>query len=188
MEKIKNIVLVTLILMSYITKAQESAFVKKGLWNGQLTLSPSTMFSNKESYFYLHGNIEGFISNSISLAGEGYYYLGNLSSDESTFQYNHNLFFGASKHFVKNNHDIYFGFQPGIALTKLNPITNHLTETSSGTNPIFSTVLGYNFYVNNLFHFFVQTRYVTGEHNFDINKNLSEFRFSAGLGFNLKSL
>lgn len=29
---------------------------------------------------------------------------------------------------------------------------------------------------------------IGGENNFDIHKNLSEFRISAGLGFNLKSL
>ena len=188
MEKIKCLFVLLLLLVGSTNYAQEGTFVKKGLLNAQLTLSPSTMFSTNESYFYLHGNFEGFVSNSISLVGEGYYYLGTISAQESTFQYNHNLFFGASKHFTKNNHDVYVGLQPGIAFTKLNPIANNLTATSKGTNPVFSTVVGYNFYVNNLFHFFVQTRYIAGEHNFDINKNLSELRFSAGLGFNLNAL
>lgn len=188
METIKRVVILFLILNCNVVFAQEKNVIQKGLLSAQLSLSPSKMIGENESHFYLHGSFEGFISDKISISGEGFYYLGNLSSKESVFDYNHNLFFGASRHFTKNNHDIYIGLQPGVSITKLNPDVLGLETTKSGVNPVFSGVVGYNFYINNVFHFFVQTRYITGEHNYDIHKNLSELRFSAGLGFNLNSI
>lgn len=180
--------LILFVLHSSASIAQEKIFAKKGLLSAQATLSPSKMLSEDESQFYLHCNFEGFVSDKISISGEGYYHLGNLSSDESAFKFNHNLFFGASKHFTKNNHDMYIGLQPGVSITKLNADVIAFENTKTGVNPVFSTVAGYNFYVNKIFHFFIQTRYIAGEHNYDVHKNLSEFRFSAGLGFNLNSI
>jgi hypothetical protein len=167
--------------------AQENNTIRKGLINGQLTLSTSSMFAEKQSYFYLHGSLEYFISNKISVSGEGYYYLGNLSNDSSIFNYNHSLFFGASKHFTKKNNDFYLGIQPGISISKLDANTIQIAETHVAVNPLASIVTGYNFYINNYFHFFVQTRMIAGETNFDEHKNMVEIRFSAGLGFNLNT-
>ena len=167
--------------------AQENHTIGKGLINGQLTLSTSSMFTEKQSYFYLHGSLEYFVSDKISLAGEGYYYLGNLSNDASIFNYNHSLFFGASKHFTIKNNDFYLGIQPGISISKLDANTNQLLETHVAINPLASIVAGYNFFVNNYFHFFVQTRLIEGETNFDEHKKMGEIRFSAGLGFNLNT-
>ena len=168
--------------------SQDNNTIRKGLLSDQLTLSTSSMFSEKQSYFYLHGSLEYFVSDKISLAGEGYYYLGNLSNDASIFNYNHSLFFGASKHFTIKNNDFYLGIQPGISISKLDANTNKLLETHVAINPLASIVAGYNFYVNKYFHFFVQTRLIEGETNFDIHKNMAEIRFSAGLGFNLNTL
>jgi len=114
------------------------------------------MLSSDESYFYLHGALEGFISNTISFAGESYYYMGNLGAKESTFKYNHTVFFGASKHFVSNRHDGYIGLQPGISFTKINPNMTPELEAKMGINPVISEVIGYNFYVNKLFHFLLK--------------------------------
>ena len=128
------------------------------------------------------------MSDKLSIAGEGYYYLGNISSGKSLFDINHSLFFGASYHFNKGNNDLYIGIQPGVAITQLNKKENNLSNTSSGVNPLFSTIVGYNYYLNKVFHFFIQTRLVLGEHNYDLHKNLAEMRLSAGLGFNLNTM
>lgn len=189
MEKIKSkYILLFIVLIFSKTYSQEQNIIRKGLIKSDLTLSASKMFSENQSYFYLHGGIEGYVSPKITLSGEGYYYLGALSSNESTYKYNHNLFFGASKHFTNKNSDLYIGLQPGVSFTKLNETANNLTETHMGVNPLFSSVMGYNYYVTRFFHFFVQARIITGSHNYDIHKNLTEVRFSAGLGLNLNTI
>lgn len=187
MEKVNNLFLIgclTLILSSGV--AQESPFINTGLISARLTLSPSIKFAGGSSDFYLHGNLEGYISNAISLAGEGYFYLGTLASVQEVFRYNHSLFFGASRHFIKNRQDLYVGLQPGLAFTKLNP-HNPPGTTQAGVNPLMSFVSGYNYYVGKIFHYFIQVRCVLGNHNYDSPHSLSELRFSAGLGFNLQS-
>ena len=186
MGKIKHTIKVLLlVLMLSESQAQDIA---PGLIRAQLTLSPSYSFSDKQSYFYLHGNLEGFLEKNISLAGEAYFSLGNVSSNPSVYDFNHSIFFGSNIHFTKNNNDIYLGLQPGLAFTRLDAVENSLTSTTIGTNPLFSTVAGYNFYLNRLFHFFIQSRLVIGKHNYDVSKSLSEFRFSGGLGFNINAI
>jgi hypothetical protein len=161
--------------------------IRPGLISARLTISPSRMLSNSQSHFYLHGNLEGYLTERLSLSGEGYYYLGSLSS-ESDFNFNHSGFFGASWHFLKKNNDLYVGIQPGIAITQLSESVSGDTPTDTGVNPLFSAVVGYNLFVNRAFHFFLQTRIIAGQHNVDVHKDLAEFRFSAGLGFNLNAV
>lgn len=146
------------------------------------------MFADKNSYFYLHGNLEGFLEDNVSLSGEGYLSLGNTSSVKSKFDYNHSLFCGINWHFTRKNNDLYIGIQPGLSFTKLSSVENNLATTSNGVNPLFSTVVGYNFYLNKFFHFFLQSRLVIGKHGYDMSKNLSELRFSAGLGFHINAI
>lgn len=183
MEKvIKYLFMLMIGVLSTLVFSQD--IVKPGLIRAQLTISPSYNISENQSYFYIHGNAETYLDKKLSIAGEGYYYLGNLSSENSSFDFNHSLFFGASYHFLKNNNDLYVGIQSGISITKLNDQENNLLNTNTGVNPLLSPVLGYNLYIHKIFHFFIQTRFVFGQHNHDRNKNLSEIRFSAGLGFN----
>jgi hypothetical protein len=185
MEKVKIVVICCFI--SIVSFAQES-IIKEGLLRTQLTISPSTLLSGNESYFYLHGNLEGYISDKISISGEGYYLLGNIGISKSSIlplSRNHTIFFGANYHFTKDNHDLYIGIQPGVAFTNTNfALTGN---ENPSLNPLFSSVVGYNFYVNSVFHFFVQTRLILGEHLTNDVKSLNEMRFSAGLGFNLNT-
>lgn len=191
MEKVTKSVLLSFVFISTLcTKsiAQDIDIIRPGLIRSQLTISPSYMFSDKQSYFYFHGNLEGYLNTNLSLAGEAYYYLGNLSSENSQFDFNHSIFFGTSWHFIKNNNDLYIGIQPGISITRLNKEENNLSKTSTGINPLFSSLIGYNLFVNKVFHFFIQTRINLGNHNYDVHKNLAEFRISAGLGFNINTV
>lgn len=189
MEKIKNsIFLFFLILCIGKIHSQDAPIIRKGLLRAQGTICPSYMLSDKQSYFYLHGNIEGYVSEKISFAGEVYYSLGNTSGNTTIFDYNHSLFFGSSYHFTKKNSDLYIGLQPGISFTKLNENGLSIDVMHTGVNPLFSSLIGYNFYVNKFFHFFLQSRLVIGQHNFDRHEDLSEIRFSAGLGFNINTI
>lgn len=189
MEKIKYL-FTSLLLISTISVsvAQDASIIRPGLIRAQLTLSPSYMFSSKQSNFYFHGNLEGFLEKNISLAGEGYFSLGNTFSDKPIFDYNHSAFFGINWHFTKETNDLYIGIQPGLSFTKLNADENNQANTTNGMNPLFSSVVGYNFYLNKIFHFFLQSRIVVGQHSYDISKDLTEFRFSAGLGFNINAM
>ncbi len=189
MEKIKKLAfLFFLFMMIEKINAQETPIIRKGLLRVQGTICTAYLLSEKESSFYLHGNLEGYTSSKISLAGEIYYNLGNPSGSKSAFNYNHSLFFGSSYHFTKKNNDLYIGIQPGASVTKISTDGNSLALAQTGVNPLLSTLFGYNFFVNKFFHFFVQSRLVIGQHNFDAPKDLSEFRFSAGLGFNINAL
>lgn len=189
MEKVKCFILsVLLCLFFYDIKAEELPIIRKGLLRTTLTISPAILFKSKQSFFYLHGNFEGYVSKKISVVGETYFSLGNVSSVSPTFKFNHNIFFGASYHFTKNNNDFYLGLQPGIAITRLVVLSENTTRPKTGVNPVVAMVIGYNYYVHKYFHFFVQTRMVAGQHLFDVRKDLSEFRFSGGLGFNINAV
>lgn len=190
MEKVMQRFLLLIFCAISIPKvnAQENVILKKGLMCTQSTLSPSYNFSDKTSYFYLHGSLVGYLNNAVSVSGESYYYLGQLNADSTVFSYNHSMFFGASKHYFKNNNDIYIGLQPGISFTKIKADELNPVKSQLGVNPLCSAVIGYNFYVSNFFHFFIQSRLVIGEHHYSVFQSLSEVRFSAGLGFNLNTM
>ena len=187
MEKIKSILVILFVsFLSVNSMAQDSLEIKTGLLSAQLTLSPSHMFCDKQSYIYLHGGLEGYITKKLSVTGEIYFNAGCLSKS-NTFDYNHSLFFGTNWHFTKKNNDLFVGIQPGLSLTKINASNNNITESTAGVNPLISAVAGYNFFIDKYFHFFLLTRYILGDHNYDVHKSLSELRLSAGLGFNLNT-
>lgn len=190
MEKVKCLLVISCLLLGNSIFAQEEIIIDKRLIRAQLTISPSKMLDFNESRFYLHGNLEGYVSKKVSISGETYFDLGSLTEDQNSFDFNHKLFFGTNYHFTKGNSDFYLGIQPGVAITKLN-IPTILTvgeSTKTGVNPLFSLPIGYNFYVNRFFHFFLQSRFILGQHNYDASVSLNEFVFSAGLGFNVNSI
>ena len=187
MEKIKATLTIILVcFLSVTTKAQDSLIIKPGLLSSLFTFSPSHMFCDKQTYIYVHGGLEGYFTKKISVTGEIYYNAGAISNN-NTFDYNHSLFFGPNWHFAKADNDLFIGFHPGLSLTKLNAKNNNIQESIAGINPIISIVAGYNFFINKYFHFFLETRYIAGNHNYDIHKSLSELSLSAGLGFNLNT-
>ncbi|HOS48722.1 MAG TPA: hypothetical protein PLG57_08800 [Bacteroidia bacterium] len=187
MEKVKWLLLSLILVITSSVKAQSDDFADNGLLKAQLTLSPSYLFSEKQSLFYLHGNLEYYLQDQISVAGEGYFFMGSSNGDSTIFDYNHSGFFGLSKHYVKGNSDFYIGLQPGISITKLKSVNDSLPNPPNGVNPLFSVISGYNYFVGNYVHFFIQMRYVGGQNNYGKALNINELRLSAGLGFNLKT-
>lgn len=179
------LLLISLLVFAPSLLAQDN-FVRSGLVRAQLTISPSLMLSEKASYYYLHGNLEGYVTEKLSFAGEVYYNVG--SSAAADFNFNHSLFFGASWHWVKRRNDFYLGIQPGISISKLNDEITFPIKSVTAVNPLASMITGYNLYLNNFFHFFLQLRFVHGNHNYNVHRNLDELRFSGGLGFNLNTV
>ncbi|MFO0357563.1 MAG: hypothetical protein ACK50A_11465 [Sphingobacteriaceae bacterium] len=183
----KVCVIIFLLLTAFAVKAQE-AFTRTGLIKAMATISPSKMFGYNESYFYLHGNLEGYVNEKVSIAGEGYLFLGEQSKAPQSFKTLNNLFFGMNYHKVKGSADLYIGLQPGVAIGKLNTDSLKVPIAHVGVSPVFSAVSGVNYFVGNYFNFFIQLRYIAGEHNYDFHKSLSEIRLSAGLGFNIHTM
>ena len=189
MEQIKYFLAVVLlfVLCFSLNAQEEENIIKKGLLRTQLTFSPSYLLPQNKTDFYLYGNLEYYLEDKVSLSGDAYYSF--FDTNNTIFDFNHNLFFGVNYHLInKKNHDFHIGFQPGIALTRLNAKENNLSNSKMGVNPVFSTVIGYNYYVHKFFHFFIHSRFVYGEHGIDLQKNISDFRLAAGLGLNINTL
>ncbi|MCC6251838.1 MAG: hypothetical protein IT238_05195 [Bacteroidia bacterium] len=185
----KRLIIILFVFFAAIPEnaRSQNEIIKAGLIRTQATISFSDMLNSGNSYFYLHGNMEAYFNSKISFCGDAYAYMGALNG-VSDFAYNHNIFFGFLYHLTQKQNDTYLGFQPGMAFTRLNENKFLLTHSQAGINPEFSLVLGNNYYINPYFHFFVQGRLIVGSHNYNVHQNLSEFRFSAGLGFNINTL
>jgi hypothetical protein len=185
----KKLIILSLFSVSFAVLSQDQTVIRPGLLKTTMTISPSKSLSSKNSYFYLHGLLEGYLSKKISVSGDGYFYQGMINEARSDFNYNYSLFFGFARHFTKNNLDFYIACQPGVMITKINPPFDFFWDnTKTAVNPAFSTSLGINYYVGKYMHLFAQTRLVLAEHNTDYPKNISDLRFSAGLGFNFNSI
>lgn len=174
-------------LASFSAFAQEESVIRAGLIKTTMTISPSKSLTSPNSYFYLHGMLEGYLSKSISVSGEGYFYQGMIRGNKSDFSYNHSLFFGFSKHWTKNNLDFHMGVQPGVSFTQL-ASDSLILQAKTSVNPSFSAIVGLNYFAGKYLHFFIQSRLVLAEHQTDAARNISDLRFSAGLGFNINTL
>ena len=119
------------------------------------------MFEFKTNNVYLHGNLEYYFDNKISVRGDGFYYVNSINK-YSVFDFNHNLFFGPNYHFKTNNHfDPYISLQPGIAYSKDNLVFGPLIlagyathQAKAGFSPLISPTIGFNYFANRFFHLF----------------------------------
>lgn len=153
--------------------------------NAALSFSPGLLTENTQS-IQLHGFL-GFLKNKIQLRGDGFYFL-NSFGDRPRFSMNHQLYAGAFYHFTEKQFQPYLGFQPGIAISQsseyatLNETTGEL-EYRVAANPLGSVAGGFQYYGEKLFFFFVETRYIFGQHKANTYPTyLDELRFSFGLG------
>lgn len=188
MEKKNIISIICLAIFFFKGYTQEKTnIIRPGLIRAMGTISPSKMLGNGGAYFYLHGNLEVYFNKKVSFCGDVYSFTGSINKT-SDYEYNHNLFYGLLWHFTKNRNDLYLALQPGVSFTKLNAGVVNIPVSRAGVNPEFSLAVGDNFYISRFFNFFIQTRLIIGEHSYDVHKNLSELRLSAGLGFNINVL
>ncbi|GIV29450.1 MAG: hypothetical protein KatS3mg028_0516 [Bacteroidia bacterium] len=172
--------LVYCFLVLNLVSQNNDIYVKKGTIRATATIAPSKIFSKDLSPFYLHGNLEYYTENKVSIYGDAYYFLGDMSKDKSVFNFHHSVFFGANYHFLNNNNDFFVGFHPGVSLSEMKYYDN-----KTSVNPLLSIVTGYNFYVGRFFHFFILTRGVYGACITPVPLNIPDIRISAGLGFNI---
>src|ERR1051325_2870165 len=189
-----------LMLVSSLLLAQDEQkkepFIRRGLLRNEATFSTGSMFSQGVTNVYLQGGIEYYISDNVSIRGEGYYFVTSLG-DAQPFAFHHSVMSGASYHFrTKNHFDPYFGFAPGVSITALKfpppyicdpgPCMGDPTPGKTAVDPLATLHLGFNLYFQRWFHLFMETNYIYGRHFSNYNpESLSELRFSFGLGWNV---
>ena len=186
---VKSIVLIFVSVVPFFANARQdsSRYVHKGLLRAQVTISPGFMLNEGVTNIYIHGDLEYFVEDNISVRGDFYYYL-NTIGDKKPFIANNATFFGAVYHFpTASSLDPYIGIQPGVAYSQAN--TQLLIYDNKATaNPLISSVAGINYYASKIFHLFMSVRYVSGKHLSDAPSPLSlnEVKLSFGLGWNIR--
>lgn len=156
-----------------------------GLIKASATIAPGRMLQNKANSINLSGFLEYVVDKNYSFRGDIFQFIdAGYSSKtliEPTFQ--NRLFFGAFRHFGKNNLKFYTGLQMGTTITTYNQ--SWFTGNRTHVAPSYALKSGFSYYVWKYFHFFADLTYVNstlrgtsfGSHRMD------ELIFSAGLGF-----
>ena len=187
----KRLVMLALVLMGLAAQAQDNnTFVKKYLLRTQGNLSVGYMVKQKTVPAYIGGDFDYFIDERVSWYGEGSFFV-TSTSDEVGYKikHNHAILSGVNIHLTANKRfDPYIGINPGIMISQFGS-TNIIIGpqyTKVGVSPVFSAAVGINYYVGSIFNFFVRARYIQGQFFANSMERipLSEFRFSAGLGWN----
>jgi hypothetical protein len=183
--------MLALVLMGLAAQAQDNnTFVKKYLLRTQGNLSVGYMVKQKTVPAYIGGDFDYFIDERVSWYGEGSFFV-TSTSDEVGYKikHNHAILSGVNIHLTANKRfDPYIGINPGIMISQFGS-TNIIIGpqyTKVGVSPVFSAAVGINYYVGSIFNFFVRARYIQGQFFANSMERipLSEFRFSAGLGWN----
>lgn len=197
MGKGKIMLLVALVLATAVNAQNGDEFVKKHLLRTQGNISIGYMLKQKMAPAYVGGDFDFFLSEKVSWYGEGSFFVTNTTEEKSYhIKHNHAILTGFNIHFTdKKRFDPYIGINPGIMISQFGPVSNaNITvyhppftgNTKVGISPVFSAAVGVNYYIGSIFNFFVRARYIQGQF-FGTSAEripLSEFRFSAGLGWN----
>ncbi|MBI4931043.1 MAG: hypothetical protein HY841_09795 [Bacteroidetes bacterium] len=209
MKKIFFLLIVLSTFKISFSQDEKTQYIRKGLFRAQGTISPGILLKENASTISLHGGLEYYVADNVSLRGDSYYFLqAKDGNDFAPFEFNHSIFSGASYHFKTKNHfDPYIAIEPGIAISKrksysgviecfTTPCPGEIEINGRATaNPLFSSAIGFNFFFQKWFHLFGEVRYVTGKNIADDSAfpialppaplSLNELKFSFGLGFNL---
>lgn len=194
----KRLVMLALVLMGLAAQAQDNTtFVKKYLLRTQGNLSVGYMVKQKTVPAYIGGDFDYFVDERVSWYGEGSFFVTGTSDEVGyKIKHNHAILSGVNVHLTANKRfDPYIGINPGIMISQFGPTSDvniglynppYTQNTKVGVSPVFSAAVGINYYVGSIFNFFVRVRYIQGQFFANSMERipLSEFRFSAGLGWN----
>lgn len=194
---VRTILCLASLFISVLIYGQDRVFVYENTLRASATLAPGFMLNQEQTNIYVHGHLEYFPEDRVSLRGDGYWFTG-AQQKPALLKENSNLLFGGLYHFHKNRLDYFIGLQAGINFTRpagllsLTPsgptITSATTEYPLKPNPCIAPLTGFVFYPARYVNFFLEARYVSGRYFGYANGRsigLSEIRISAGLGFQL---
>jgi len=193
MKKLFLVVVMLSAVEASFSQKEKKQFIHKGILRAQATISPGMLLKENASTISIHGNLEYYLADNVSIRGDGFYFL-QVNGINHPLHINHSVFAGASYHFKTKNHfDPYFSFAPGIAITQYTDCYDpqitygDICNDKAYINPLISPAIGFNLYFQRVFHLFAEARYISGKHLSDDSTPLSlnELRFSFGLGWNL---
>ncbi len=131
MVKLKAFFLLILGFSSLPFFAQNNVFISKGLLRFQGTLSAGKMLQQNVKNVLLHGDMEYYTDQKISIRSDVYYFV-NSPGNNRPLKQNHSLFVGSNFHlFSQGSFDAYAGIQPGVALSQ--------SAAPNESSPVFST-------------------------------------------------
>ena len=174
-----------------VAAAHAQPVVKKRTGNlrGQGNIAAGYLLNQKTSAAYLAGDWDLFIDENVSVTGEGWYGF-KLRNSTTGLLNNHAVFGGLNYHLLKKGRfDPYIGFSPGVAIVKMGYLNEESSlQTDYTAAPLISGVIGCNYYVGSIFHFFVKMRGVAGRARGAAPEpsSLNEIKLTAGLGWNLR--
>lgn len=195
---LKNKLSTILVMLSTVGFAQQVSgqYIHQHLIRVDASIVAGHMLKENFNNVHVNGNLEYYLDNKVSIRGDVNFLLGStgINNDSLGLKDNHSLMLGGAYHFQTKNHfDPYFIIQPGFAYTSSYKAPNPDSEQSKNIyykgviSPLATAGLGFNFYFQRFAHFFMETRYVYGNHLSEAPHPLSlqEIRFTFGLGFNI---
>lgn len=169
------------------TKIEIQSYFGSGLIKASATIAPGRMIQNHANSINLSGFLEYVVDKNYSFRGDVIQFIDAGYSSKTLIEptLQNRLFFGAFRHFGKNNLKFYSGLQMGTTITTYNQ--SWLTGNRTHVAPSYALKSGVSYYVWKYFHFFADLTYVNstlrgtsfGSHRMD------ELVFSAGLGFQI---
>jgi hypothetical protein len=171
--------------------------VHKGILAGVGTVGVGQMPALNISNAYVTGNLEYYLQRSISIRGDGYFFVNSLTGSSPLVQ-NSGIYFGAFYHFpTRSGFDPLIGFQPGWSITKMVAAdyfgNDRVYYDAATLCPLASIVAGFNFFGDKWFHIQCNVRYTFAQYVAPSSQNgvvadqynTSELSFNFGLGFNI---
>lgn len=167
-----------------LSVTMQSQKVLQPLASSYLTLSQSILTNYAASPFYLHGNLTVFMNDNTSAAGEIYYYLGE-TQDIKKFDFSHLLLWGLGKNFpLTRNFYLTPYLQTGLSYSKTKTMATDSIPAQAGITPLVSVKSDLQYFIHPIFHFFLQVRFLYGQHVYHPPLSLHQIGLSAGLGIN----
>jgi hypothetical protein len=183
-----RVVSVIVILCSFFSLRSQERFSTDGFLRATATFAVGSPLASASSHAYIKGELEYYVNENWSVRGDSYFKVGELAQKREFNDY-HSTFAGLVYHWLKpeSKIDLYTGLQPGINWSESLTIVGENTFASKRSlDPVISWLGGCNLYATHYFHAFVNLRYIQGYRDSSFAPyNLSELRFSFGLGFHI---
>lgn len=170
------------------SRYQTPNYFQPNLLKASATISPGRMLHNRANSIYLSGFLEYLLDRKYSLRGDVFQFIDAQYTSQSLIEpyFQNRLFFGAFKHFGRQDFKFYSGIQMGTTITTYNQ--SFFNGNKTRVEPSFSIKAGASYYVWKYFHFFADVTYLNSTlrgTSFG-SQIMDEVIFSAGLGFQMK--
>lgn len=186
---VKHLVLLLLTFTAIAVHAKESpAYMGKGTIQIQPTVCAGYLFAHNTVTAYYRANAEYYVQDNISVRTDAHYFVATGKKPAEPIRMNHGVTLGAFVHKMRGQLDFYFGFQPGVAITKTD--VDSISNNGIRFSPIITFTPGANYYLNRFLHFHLSIQYVHGKHVPEYGNVLAldELRLSTGLAINFNPM